>query len=128
MTPATREWVKKAEDDYVVICVLLRSRKRGRYDAICFHSQQCVEKYLKARLIEAGIPFPKTHELSLLLTLALTTEPLWTVFTAELQALATWAVLPRYPGVNANSAAARTAVKTCRHFRELARMALALKP
>src|SRR5438046_8638047 len=120
MMPVTQDWVKKAEGDYVVICVLLRSRKRGRYDAICFHAQQCVEKYSKARLIEAGIPFPKTHELAVLLTLATTTEPFWTVLAAELRALSTWAVLPRYPGVNANAAAARTAVKTCRHFRELA--------
>ena len=120
--------MKKAEDDYVVTCVLLRSRKRGRYDAICFHSQQCVEKYLKARLIEAGIPFPKTHELFLLLTQTMTVEPLWSVLTAQLRALSTWAVLPRYPGVNANAAAARIAVKTCRQFRELARLALGLNP
>jgi HEPN domain-containing protein len=41
----------------------LRARKSPNYDAACFHAQQCVEKYLKARLQEAGIVFTKTHNL-----------------------------------------------------------------
>ena len=41
------------------------------YAAACFHAQQCVEKYIKARLIEAETPFPKTHDLSALLSLVL---------------------------------------------------------
>jgi HEPN domain-containing protein len=57
--------------------VLLRSRKRGRYDGICFHAQQCAEKYLKAKMVEAGKPFSKTHDLEVLLNLAMTIEPLW---------------------------------------------------
>jgi HEPN domain-containing protein len=49
MTPATRESVEQAESDYDVVLILRRSRKRTRYRAICFHAQQCAEKYLKAR-------------------------------------------------------------------------------
>ncbi len=63
MTPATREWVEKAENDYDVVSLLLRSRKRNRYDPICFHAQQCVEKYLKGRMVEEKIAFSKTHDL-----------------------------------------------------------------
>jgi len=40
-----------------------------------FFAQQCVEKYLKARLVEAGIAFPKTHDLEALLDLVLPAEP-----------------------------------------------------
>jgi HEPN domain-containing protein len=47
--------------------LLRRSRKKHSRDLVCFHLQQCIEKYLKARLNEAGIPFPKTHDLERLL-------------------------------------------------------------
>jgi len=33
-------------------------------NSICFHSQQCIEKYLKAFLTFYGIPFRKTHDLT----------------------------------------------------------------
>ena len=80
MLPMTREWVAKAESDYDGACEALRSRKKSRRDRICFFSQQCVEKYLKARLTEAGMTFPRTHELSILLQLCLPFEPLWGAF------------------------------------------------
>jgi hypothetical protein len=38
MLATTREWVNKAEGDYDVILLLLRSRKRSRYDPIYFHA------------------------------------------------------------------------------------------
>jgi len=49
--------------------------------------RQCVEKYMKARLTEAGIEFPKTHDLTLLLNLALAVEPGWAKVSRELIAL-----------------------------------------
>src|SRR5258706_3104952 len=124
MTPATREWVEKAENDYDVVSLLLRSRKRNRYDPICFHAQQCVEKYLKGRMVEEKIAFSKTHDLEVLLNLLLRAEPLWAVFANEFRLLTGWAVLPRYPGTDADKTKAGMAVKTCRRFRELARLSL----
>lgn len=118
--------MQKAEDDYTVVSVLLRSRKRGRYDAICFHCQQCVEKYVKARLVEAGVNVPKTHELQVLLHLALPLEPLWAVYDQAMQRLAGAAVLPRYPGMTSTRRAANEAVDFCRRFREAARGALGI--
>ena len=38
-------------------------------DMVCFHMQQCVEKYLKAFLILHGREYPKTHRLSALVAL-----------------------------------------------------------
>ena len=32
------------------------------YDTVCFHTQQCVEKYLKALLTYLSIDFPKIHD------------------------------------------------------------------
>ena len=83
MLSITREWVLKAESDYDVVLLLLHSRKPSRHDPTCFHAQQCVEKYLKGRLTEAGIPFPKTHDLDMLLNLALTIEPRWSTFSGS---------------------------------------------
>jgi HEPN domain-containing protein len=128
LLPTTREWVSKAEGDFDVVSLLLRSRKRSRYDPICFHVQQCAEKYLKARLIEAGIPFPKTHDLPLLVNVVVAVEPLWAVFASEMKVLTWWGVLPRYPGKDASAADSREALKICRKFRAVARQALGLKP
>ena len=46
------------------------------FDSVCFHAQQCAEKYLKARLQDLGIIVPKTHDLTQLLELLLATEPM----------------------------------------------------
>ena len=70
MNPLTAEWVAKAEADYEGAVDLRRRRKNPLPDLVCFHCQQCAEKYLKAILQEAGIAFPKTHVLADLLALA----------------------------------------------------------
>jgi len=61
MKPITLEWVAKAEGDWDSAQREYRARQRPNYDAACFHAQQCAEKYLKARLEEAGIAFSRTH-------------------------------------------------------------------
>ena len=58
MKPATREWVRCAEEDFDVAAALLRRRTRTAANSIGFHAQQCVEKYLKARMVEAGMNVP----------------------------------------------------------------------
>jgi HEPN domain-containing protein len=55
MKPSTRQWVDKAEADYAAALLLRKSRKKHSRDIVCFHLQQCVEKYPKGRLEEAGI-------------------------------------------------------------------------
>ena len=126
MLPMTREWVAKAESDYDGACEALRSRKKSRLDRICFFSQQCVEKYLKARLTEAGIPFPRTHSLPALLQLVLAVEPLWSALSPALNNLNVYGVNFRYPGTNASKADARQALKDCRAVRKEARLSLGL--
>jgi HEPN domain-containing protein len=48
---------------------MIQLAPRGLTDIVCFHCQQCAEKYLKAMLVYQGTPFPKTHDLRLLLDL-----------------------------------------------------------
>jgi HEPN domain-containing protein len=50
MKTSTREWTTKAEEDFDTAVTLARPRKRPLWAPLCFHAQQCVEKYLKARL------------------------------------------------------------------------------
>jgi hypothetical protein len=59
MKPSTTEWVAKAEDDFAVMERECQVGVHPSYDAVCFHAQQCAEKYLKARLCEAGVAFGK---------------------------------------------------------------------
>lgn len=98
MKASTREWVIKAEEDFATATVLARPRKKPLWAPVCFHAQQCVEKYLKARLNEASVQFLKTHDLESLLNQALAIEPLWAGFRAALKRLSDAAVVPRYPG------------------------------
>ena len=128
MLPMTREWVAKAESDYDGACEALRLRKKSRRDRICFFSQQCVEKYLKARLTEAGVAFPRTHELSILLRLCLPIEPLWGAFDRALADMTQFAVVLRYPGTWATLSEAQSGIRTCRRFRSIARQSLGLRP
>lgn len=77
MKATTREWIQKAEADFLSASREYRARNRPNFDAACFFAQQCIEKYFKGRLAEAGRPIPKTHDLSVLLDSAVTLEPLW---------------------------------------------------
>ena len=58
-----RDWVAKAEEDFAVVRTLSRTRRPVLNDAVCFHAQQCAEKYLKALLTRDHVAFPKTHDL-----------------------------------------------------------------
>ena len=48
----------EAEGEYTTVKLLQESPISSK-DVICFHAQQCIEKYLKAWLQEAHIPFSK---------------------------------------------------------------------
>jgi len=86
MSPITQEWVEKAEGDFATAERESNVTSNPNYDATCFHAQQCIEKYLKARLQEAGITFGKTHDLTSLLDIVLAVEPGWDTLRADLQA------------------------------------------
>jgi predicted nucleotidyltransferase len=66
----TRQWVAKAESDLKTAAHILRLKVDCPTDAVCFHAQQCVEKYLKALLVLNGIEFSRTHQISVLVALA----------------------------------------------------------
>jgi len=126
MKPLTRDWVAKAEGDYLVATQIMRRRKNRVLDAACFHAQQCAEKYFKARLAEAAIAFPKTHDLVVLLNLLGKVEPLWSSLLPAAQVLTDYAVDFRYPGDQASLSEAKQAVKDAAAIRCEARSSLGL--
>jgi HEPN domain-containing protein len=61
-----RQWVEKAENDLTIAAHAIKLRDKCPSDAVCFHGQQCIEKYHKAALVLHGVDFPKTHDLNAL--------------------------------------------------------------
>lgn len=91
------EWVNKAEKDFDAATILMRARTSRPLEPICFHVQQCVEKYLKKLLIINDIEVPRTHNLDLVYALIPNAiRPL--LAKTELDRLTEYAVIPRYPG------------------------------
>ncbi len=126
MKPSTREWAAKAEEDYLAAMDLSRRRKRPLWSGVCFHAQQCAEKYLKARMEEAGLSIPRTHDLEIILNQLLPVEPLWVAFRPAAQTLTDYAVDFRYPGHNAGKPHGRRALADCRVIRREVRLSLGL--
>ncbi len=126
MKPPTAEWIAKAEGDFSMVEREARARTNPSYDGVCFHAQQCAEKYLKARLCEAGIVFGKTHDLVALLEQVVEVEPLWESYRRDLAYLTDFAVFFRYPGESANKEIALRARGLLRSFRSAARLTFGL--
>ena len=92
-----REWVTKAENDLENAVRVRRSGADCPTDTVCFHAQQCVEKYLKALLVWKSIPFPRTHSIRDLLTLAPPNlRP--AIEESQQDRLTEYATVTRYPG------------------------------
>lgn len=126
MKASARDWIGKAEADFLAAMALARKRKTPLHDHVCFNCQQSAEKYLKARLEQAGIHYPKTHDLEKLLQLILPVEPLWAALRPALRSLSGFAVEFRYPGAEATAKDAAQALKNVKAIRREARLALGL--
>jgi len=126
MNDSIHEWVDKAEGDFLVASRENRARRNPCYDAVCFHAQQCVEKYLKAVLAQEGLPIRKIHDLAILLQDCLPVHPLWEAMRPDLERLSENAVLIRYPGESATPERARRAIAMMRACRNEIRPTLGL--
>lgn len=89
-------WKTKADSDYTAANDLLKANSTST-DAICFHCQQAVEKYLKAMLIACGKEFQKTHDLSVLAEMLAAKYPDLVDFREDFSRLTFYAVDARYP-------------------------------
>ena len=92
-----RAWVDKAENDLKNAGHTLGMEGDCPTDTVCFHAQQCVEKYMKALLVSKGVDFPKTHDVSVLLGILSPHCPL-ELTPEEQRRLTDYATVLRYPG------------------------------
>jgi HEPN domain-containing protein len=125
MKPLTQEWTEKAEGDYKVAASQWHTEDPV-YDAICFHSQQCIEKYLKAWLVEQDVDFPKTHDLEALAKLCKPSLPELASLLDGLRFLTSFAVEIRYPGAFAQRQDAKRCWQAALQARNLVREELGL--
>lgn len=121
-------WIAKAEADFEAAKTLIRSRKRGMFDIVCYHSQQCAEKYLKAYLTYRRIKFPKTHDLEKLLDLIIVFDPLCASERESALFLNPYSITIRYPGDEASREEAKKALKVLSSFRTFFQDRIGLHP
>ncbi|OGJ85020.1 MAG: hypothetical protein A2268_13715 [Candidatus Raymondbacteria bacterium RifOxyA12_full_50_37] len=100
MTEPIREyvtqWLIKANEDIAVIERLFLSKPEEVTGAICFHSQQAVEKFLKAFLASRKNDFRPTHDVDFLLSECVKIDQA-AFLGLDLKSLADFAVNVRYP-------------------------------
>lgn len=126
MKSATREWVRKAEADFRG-AKSLAGKTPPLHDLVCFHCQQCAEKYLKALLEELGIAVAKTHALDHLLTVLRPHHPSLRPLRRGLLLLKRFAVDVRYPGASAKKREATAALRWAGKVRTECRSLLGLR-
>lgn len=120
-----RQWVSKAENDLIVAEHALNMEEDCPTDSVCFHAQQCAEKYIKALLVCRLIDFAKTHDLNALARLL--PESIIDILTdKELRRLTDYATTTRYPGdyEEISLAEAKRAVRASRRMRAAIRKLL----
>lgn len=120
-----QQWAQKAENDLTNAAHTLRLGKACPTDTVCFHAQQCVEKYLKALLVFEGKDISRTHHVSALMDwLPANIRP--DLSPEEQELLTDYAVSTRYPGdyEPIPLAEARRAVQIARRVRKHVRSLL----
>ncbi len=120
-----RQWIEKAEEDLRTAEHTLTLEDDCPYGIVCFHAQQCAEKYLKALLTLHAIPFPKIHDLLELLPLVPKSFAL-DIQSDDVAEVNRYAIEGRYPGEwePITQEDAEAAVQAARKVREAVRKQL----
>jgi HEPN domain-containing protein len=113
------QWLDKAGDDLGVAERLI-SDEGVFANAVAFHCQQAAEKFIKGFLSWSEIDFPKTHDLTELLTLAGQANKQLAADLRAVKVLTPYGVDLRYPGdrPNVSLAQAKEAVELARLVRD----------
>ena len=111
MKALVTEWIDKGEGDRRTARRESEVVDEPNWDAVCFHAQQAVEKYLKALLQQEGISFSKTHDLTQLLRSLLPVFSDLKVLSDDLEWLTAFSVEIRYPGESAIEEDAKQSIK-----------------
>jgi HEPN domain-containing protein len=121
---AVPEWIAKAEGDWEALEILLTRNSPGLRDAVVFHAQQCVEKLLKARLIQLGQTVDKIHDLAALSRQLKAVDDQGSWDDENLADLSSGAVLARYPGFETSAEEQVELVESASKVRQALRILL----
>jgi HEPN domain-containing protein len=97
LEPSTLEWIEFAEHDYITAKTILQVSKVP-FEIVAYHCQQAAEKYLKAVLIQNGLPVPFIHDLAKLNRLAQEAHPGLIELESNCELLTPFGTATRYPG------------------------------
>ena len=78
--------------------LILKDQFEG-FDAVGFHAQQAVEKFMKAFLVRHQVEFPKTHNILVLRELIAKVDQKLSIQFVPMEVLTAYGVEYRYPGV-----------------------------
>ena len=128
MNGLTAEWVKKAESDYRVA---RRAAQAGDQalsaEVVCFHVQQCIEKYAKAFLQEHGISSERTDsQMTFLYSQCASIASEFQTYQSDFKRLDDFGIDILYPGHSATESDARKATAILKRAREFIRRKLGL--
>jgi HEPN domain-containing protein len=91
-----RKWFAKADND-IRTAEFSLGMESAPYEIICFHAQQCAEKYLKGLLVFHDTDFSKTHIIAVLISMCAKLYPSIKAELSGAEALSVYAVESRYP-------------------------------
>ena len=126
MNELVTEWIKKAESDYLVAQHELNLAEPRTSEAVCFHAQQCVEKYAKAFLTEHDVEFEYTHNMLYLHRKCVEVDAEFKKYGREFDILDDYAVDIRYPGISVRDEDAKEAFDIAKRLRAFIRSTLNL--
>lgn len=92
-----RQWLTKAKRDLGSARRLMEGDE-PYYDSAVYHCQQAAEKALKAYMVFNELPFDKTHNLSVLITISASVDPGFQQLLDAGDTLTPYATAFRYPG------------------------------
>jgi HEPN domain-containing protein len=118
MKPETVEWITKADADLATARREPAVEDSANYDAVCFHAQQCAEKYLKAILVEDNLRVPRIHDLEALVNLLSDQYQELQGILRHARILSAMAVEVRYLGMTADEDDAAESLKSATAIRE----------
>ena len=92
-----KNWLIKASHD-LAVSKKLKSDDEPFYDVAIYHCQQAAEKAMKGFLVLHDIEFPKTHDIRLLVQMAISINPEFAKYEDSADLLTPYATEFRYPG------------------------------
>ncbi len=118
MNEIVKEWVFKSEGDFRTATREFLVTEFPNYDAVCYHSEHCIEKLMKALLIKSEVSFDYTHNLIKLQEYLQAVNPSLTFEVNDLKFLTRAGLNFRYPGENAEKEEAMTSLELTKMIRE----------